>query len=316
MGVWFLFALLAVRPAGAATFYSFHIGNSLTVDSKPEALSPMLSWAQAGSASVDMHVRGGATLDYLWNNPTDRSLSGYFAGPWPDALRNYTWNAVSLEPFIKPIAGPDGDAQRIVDFMNYMKTANPANAQTQVYILARWPETGWFSPTYSDAWSRTYSGAAGGDVALTATASFFDQLLTAVRAAQPQDMKPVLLIPAGHVIAEIDRRARAGKLGMLTNIAALYRDYIHLGEVGSFVTATTIYATYFGQDPTGMPVPSQYFPNVSANLDAALVRGLQETVWSVVSSMPDATGVPEPVGLATMLLLGLMARRTRRSIYR
>jgi hypothetical protein len=258
-----------------------------------------------------MHVRGGATLDYLWNNPTDRSLSGHFAGPWPDALRNYTWNAVSLEPFIKPIAGPDGDAQRIVDFMNYMKTANPANAQTQVYILARWPETGWFSPTYSDAWSRTYSGAAGEDVALTATSSFFEQLLTAVRAAQPQDMKPVLLIPAGHVIAEIDRRARGGELGNLTNIAALYRDYIHLGEVGSFVTATTLYATFFGQDPTGMPVPSQYFPNVSANLDPALVRALQETVWSVVSSMPDATGVPEPAGLATVLLLGLMACRTR-----
>jgi len=305
-----------MQPAGAGSFSSFHIGNSLTVDSRPEALSPMLNWSQAGSASVDMHVRGGATLDYIWNNPTDRSLSGYFAGPWPEALRNYTWDAVTLQPFTKPIAGPNGDAQRIVDFMNYMKSANPANAHTQVYILARWPETGWFSPTYNDAWSRTYTGAPGESVSLTATASFFDQLLTAVRAAQPQDMKPVLLIPAGHVIAEIDRRARAGQLGVLSNVAALYRDYIHQGEVGSFVTATTMYATFFGQDPTGMPVPSQHFPNVSANLDPALVRALQETVWSVVRWMPDATGVPEPGGLAAVLLLGLAGRRRTRPVYR
>jgi len=65
-----------------------------------------------------------------------------------------------------------------------------------------------------------------------------------------------------------------------------------------------------------MPVPSQYFPNVSANLDPTLVRELQETVWSVVSSMPGATGVPEPAGLAGILLLGLAAGRAGRPRYR
>src|SRR5689334_12384590 len=92
-----LVILAIISSSVRAEVYTYSIGNSLTVDSQIEAMTQM--GAQRGTKIMaDEHIRAGVSLDYIWNNPNDH-LGSYFAGPYPQAFTNYTWNAITLEPF-------------------------------------------------------------------------------------------------------------------------------------------------------------------------------------------------------------------------
>ena len=103
----------------------------------------------------------------------------------------------------------------------------------------------------------------------------FQKLLSSVRAAQPTDIKPIELIPVGHVFDAIDQRINAGGLpGLGGSIANLYAPdtfgNLHLNLLGRFVATTTFYATIFAKDPEGMVPPSADYPG----LDPATVSEL------------------------------------------
>jgi hypothetical protein len=271
--------------AQSNTLASYHIGNSLTVDSNIVSMGDMAS--QRGKTAVaDWHILTGSTLPNIYANPNTTNLGQYFAGPFPQALTNYTWNAITLEPFFSPLDGPDGDKTAILNFMNYAKTANAANGNAQFYIFSRWEQQSAMSGglTYTQAWNLPYTQPESGDT--TTTADYFAQLTTAVRHAQPQDMKPILVIPTGHVFAALDEQIRAGQLPGLTSITDLYRDFIHLAPLGSFIASATFYATIYRDNPIGLTPWSGY-----PAFDPVLVNKIETTIWNVVSKMPD-TGVP------------------------
>ena len=68
-----------------------------------------------------------------------------------------------MEPFFSPLTGSTGDSSRILDFMNYASRqddwphapgrqcwrpypGNPANANAQYYIFARWSQDSSWAP--------------------------------------------------------------------------------------------------------------------------------------------------------------------------
>ena len=139
-----------------------------------------------------------------------------------------------MEPFFSPLSGSTGDSARIFDLMNYASgkaspghtppgisvatnPGNPANANAQYYIFARWSQdSSWAPPPsnpplgspghhsgYHEAWSKSYVSGDGGNT--TMTSDYFRKLLSSVRASQPTDIKPIELIPVGHVFDAIDQ---------------------------------------------------------------------------------------------------------------
>jgi ABC-type thiamine transport system ATPase subunit len=66
----------------------------------------------------------------------------------------------------------------------------------------------------------------------------------------------------------------------------LYKDAIHLGEMGSYLVGCTFYATMVKQSPVGLPTEPY------GKLDPKVAAFLQQTVWDVVSEHPE-TGVLE-----------------------
>ncbi len=79
---------------------------------------------------------------------------------------------------------------------------------------------------------------------------------------------------------ELDNRMEAGLVPGFSDITDIYIDDIHLDNVGSYIVATTFYATIFKQSPIGLPVPSEYQP-----LSSELTAIIQDTVWDVVPTI-------------------------------
>ena len=299
-----LFAFVSTSSASNFTFFS--VGNSLTVDSNIQAITDLAA-ADGINVTAAQHIHSGVGLDYMWNNPTDLTTGTSYTTGLANPL-----NAVTLEPFLGKLTDVNtgtpptdsGDVNRTVDFMNFAKNANAANVNTQFYIFARWSEQSTWNPSfgaaapggYHNQWSTLYDPT---NLATTEAGDYFNQLITQVRAAQPQDMKPIELIPTGFVFDAIDQALSKGQLSGLAaagGMPALYRDELHLSELGQFIATTTFYSTIFHEDPVGVTPPSEY-----PGLDATTVSDLESIIWNVVSTNPD-TGVPEPASLSLLAI--------------
>jgi hypothetical protein len=90
------------------------------------------------------------------------------------------------------------------------------------------------------------------------------------------------MIPVGHVMEEVDRRMEAGLVPGYTDITDVYDDDIHLNyNIGSYIVASTFYATIFKKNPSGLPIPPEYQP-----LSSELAGIIQDAVWDIVPTVP------------------------------
>ena len=278
--------LLAAR-AHAST--SYHIGNSLTWDMLPWGLSAMAS--EAGkSHQTGYHITSGQDLTYIWNNPTDTTYTNAF-GEHVNALPSNHWDFVTIQPFYKTGSTLGSDLTMITRFID-ATLAGPSVDPT-FFIYAAWPGLPIHYPT---TWNQSVANDA--DQQTLHNRDYFTHLYDNVT-THYSDSVDVFVIPIGEVIFRLDQEFKEGKAPGYWNARDLYRDFRHLtNDVGRFIAATTVYATMFREDPTGLDRPAGFYPYPSG--DSALTDEfrtyLQRTVWDVVSQHPD-TGIdiePEP----------------------
>ncbi len=282
----------------------YFIGNSVTDTIRYESLAQLM-------AARNLHLEWGRTmipgapLAWIATHPSDGFTREPY-GTWTNALTRFAWDVVSLQPFDRHLRDPEasgyeaGDVARIKKFAELAVRQNPA---VQIYLYARWPrvthagksvpfDKNDYDPAkpgsgndlshvddYTARWEAAYTG--GWD-ASNETRDYFDQLMKAVRQETPFLQKPPLLVPVGHVMGELHRQMKAGQVPGYTNIYQLYKDGIHLNETGSYVVGCTYYATLAKQSPVGLPTAPY------GKMDAPLAALIQQTVWQVVSTHPEA----------------------------
>ena len=212
---------------------------------------------------------------------TVRALS---RGRW----RNTRWDVLSLQPFDRHLDGKDGDLAMARNFIDLALKRSP---DVQVYVYSRWPrrdqaKDGSLTLDYKAKWLRKYTGAGTGPRRPGTTSR---RLVAGLREAYEGRAKPVLMVPVGDVLLELDGRMRAGKVPGYTDIAQVYVDGIHFNNVGSYVVGTTFYATLFRDDPRGLtaePYNEKLDPQKDRRIDEKLATAIQEAVWEVVSRHP------------------------------
>ena len=119
------------------TIRAYHIGNSLTDNINYPNLAKIA--ALKGDKYVyAKDVSPGVPLDDTWEFKTKTGTAYTYAsyGLYDKALKNFTWDVLTLEPFDNWIPGPTGDLQISEDFIDYAIKKSP-NIQT--YIYERWP---------------------------------------------------------------------------------------------------------------------------------------------------------------------------------
>lgn len=308
--VWLSCCCVAQVCRAAPPLTTYHIGNSLTWDASPNMVAAMA--AQRGHAqTVGYHIECGQSLTTIMAGTPWTCVPPTAFGMYDAALPQYAWDAITAEPYTGSTLGSEAAA-----FGQLMQLAarNPANAHTQWYVYEAFPSRLEQQPDYAAAWLRPSGGR--DDEVTQLSRAYFSNLLPRLNAIRPAGLPPVRVIPMGDVIYEAEQRIRAGQLTGIADVGAFYRDADHQSVAGQFLAASTWYATLFGEDPTGIPFPSQFYDGYS--LDPVLTNQLESLAWDVVSTHPD-TGVapvPEPATAAIVLLpaagAALARRRPRR----
>jgi hypothetical protein len=270
----------------------FFVGNSLTDTINYKKFEQSVK-AGGDSITWGRHTGPGATLDGLYKPNEKGELYGIAEEPYgksPNALAKFQWDVITLQPFDRPLLNNE-DGKEIGDVLNvrgFLKLMVEKNKDAQVYLHAHWPRRWAWNETaetakpfdYSAHWDKPYSG--GWEVYKDNSyeaREFYEKLMEEANKESPLS-KPILIIPAGEVIYEFDKAAKAGKIPGMTSANDLYTDHIHFGDKGAYLTALTFYATIYQKPPTSISTKIYGFDNPEFEKIA------QDIVWQVVSTYP------------------------------
>jgi hypothetical protein len=262
----------AVPPAfGQETkkpFRVYFVGNSVTDTINYRALAE-LAKSRGHNHVWGRHMIPGAPLQWIWQHPKDGFQEPPF-GHYPTALANYEWDVLSLQPFDRHMDGKDGD---LVMAKNFIDLALPKSPDLQVYVYARWPRQG--KDDFDTAWLKKYTG--GWDNT-NETKDYFERLTLELRKAYPKLKKPILMVPVGHVMYELNQQMEAGEVAGYKHIKEVFADGIHLNNVGSYIVGCTFFATLYKENPKGLSGEPYKVT------DPKLAEIIQETVSKVVNT--------------------------------
>lgn len=284
----------------AADFSTYHVGNSLTRDVRPDLL-PEFAAQDGLTWNAGFHILGNSTLANLWNNPT--SVSNGLRSPdyFTPSLTQNAWDAVVLQPFDGSTLAEDEAMVR--NFINLTRS-NPDNASTKFYLHGPWI---WRSSDYSENFGQAVPDA--DNTPSQRRQGYYEALLHRLRDDSTLDAE-IYLIPVGEVFRVIHDAALSGEVPGQTTNHFLYRDSLHADDTyGRLLASMTTYAALSGQDPTGLIDPADAFGDAPQwFLDLS-----QDAIVQVLTEQSDLTGfpIPEPgsLGVAVALAGGLMTRR-------
>ncbi|MCA9247166.1 MAG: hypothetical protein KDA42_08630 [Planctomycetales bacterium] len=262
---------------------AYRIGNSLTWDSQPKAIEALA--AQHGEKHTQAyHINCGKSLERIWTHPEEICVNAVEPfGTFGHALPNYEWQAITFQPHPGADSTLASDTARVLDLIGKSREAGK-NRAAVFYIYAPWP--GQKLGAFHEVWTQETADA--DDTKTIQTRAYFAHLLRRVRDKTDADVR---LIPAGHVVAELDRRMREGQIAGYASAADLYRDVVHLNHVGRFAAGVTTYATIFRRNPAGMTCPANQYGG-GQDFSPELYGQIHSAVWKVIQSMPEETGVP------------------------
>jgi len=292
--------LCAASAESAQTIRQYSVGNSLTGINFQNYAAAAAS--RGNTATWGLHLQPGATLDFILQTPSNgQTISEQPYGTYNNALANYTWDAVVVEPFNRALGGATGDLNNVHNFVNLIQPQSP---NAQLYIYETWPtkNAGDGSLNYHDWWLANYDGT---DDITVRSRSFFDNLMTQLRATSPSLSKPALMIPAGEVLFNLNERMHAGQIPGYTDISSFYADDIHPNSLGWYTSALTWYATIFKDDPHGLSGAPW------GVTDPVITAAIQDLVWNVVSTNA-WTGVPEPASMGLLAIVSIATLGARR----
>lgn len=275
---------VAVADSSAVTA-SYHIGNSLTVDSQPLALAAFAE--QVGlSHQAGFHVRESSSLEEIIANPGEVTLGPVEEfGMFQNALTTHAWDWITIQPHPRrddPETPEDeqstlaDDVAIVLDLIDLART-NPANAETDFFIYSGWPvfgkyETKWNlrSPNFDD--SPTIHAR-----------QYYENLIERVRSETDAD---VFIIPVGEVLMELDRRFRETPVPYVASVLNLYRDLLHLRiDIGRYIASVTTFATLFNTDPGPLTRPQGFFAS-DERFSPEFYNIVHQAVREVVSQHP------------------------------
>ena len=129
----------------------YFVGNSVTDTINYQGLVELAK--SRGCTHVwGRHMIPGAPLQWIWEHPKDGFQEPPF-GHYPNALANFQWDVLSLQPFDRHLDDKDGDLAMAKNFINL---ALPRSPDLQVHTYARWPRQG--KEDFDTAWLKKYTG--------------------------------------------------------------------------------------------------------------------------------------------------------------
>ena len=289
----------------------YYIGNSVTDTVQYGKLAEM-ALKNGFKFEWGRHMIPGAPLSWIWEHSKDGFQEKPY-GHYPQALSNFEWDVITLQPFDRHL-GEKGDDKEgdVVIAQKFMDLALKKSPNVQFYVYSRWPrmysggkaakfDENAFDPMVPgsggldldklDDWQKIWANKyTGGWDNTNEGREYFELLTKELRKNNLNLKKPVLMIPVGDVLLELDKQMKTGKVKGYKTIWQFYKDGIHMGPNGAYVVACTFFATIAKQSPEGLPY------ELYGVKDAELAKLIQTTAWEVVSSCEYAGVKKTPSG--------------------
>ncbi|WP_218932153.1 DUF4886 domain-containing protein [Adhaeretor mobilis] len=203
-----------------------------------------------------MHIRSASSLNAIEMWPDETTIDPLEPfGTYQNALSNYAWDAVTLQPHNRSVSVGGfastlaTDVDTITNMIDLTRT-NPANADTKFYIYAAWPllnnsQSVWES--HSEDLDETLT---------TRKRGYYNNLIERVR---QETTAEVLMVPVGEVLFELSKALANGEVPGFSHISQFYRDQLHMNySHGRYVAGLTTYSTLFNDTPYGL-TPDNYY---------------------------------------------------------
>jgi hypothetical protein len=266
----------------------FQVGNSFTADSMantsylpsgptaPIGTEVMLEHALGEPVTLGYHIRFNQTLDALWSDP--QATGTYYVNPYgihTAALPNYSWDYLAVQSFPSIYDPVPTLGQEVARIQNFVAAADAGNGgETKVIVFAPW------AGAAESAWSSWHSPVVDSpDTVTNYSAAYNNLLYDQVEALYPGRVQ---LASAGKVFRKVRDLVAAGGTP-ITSVSRLYRDSIHLSEVGRFIASTTMQNVILQRSTVGQPI-DRTVPNwrSSVYITDEQAAWIQLVTWEVL----------------------------------
>lgn len=347
LGVFGVSARMAIAEGTEAPreFRAYLVGNSLIRSITPTRLHELM--AEKGiDFQFGSQLKGGTGLTGHWEalqkgvelrywesnkpvgdgfepgRPDGDTLPKRF-GSYLTANKGHKWDAVVLQPYVYSPKDMEGELKAFGNFVDY---AIEHDSAKQIYLYTSWlrrPLTrgadgrinGLGPLNFSEVWEGDGGGGGSGGGGHMVRQNYRSFLKTVNQRYVGKLDKPILMIPFGDVMCELDKRIKAGKIPGIEELAKrdpervpnwdaekktaigaviFYADRSHPvkqphldGTIGNYVMGLMYYAVLTGKSPVGLSGEAYDFGDAR---DEGLRKALQEAVWDVVKGH-DYTGV-------------------------
>ena len=218
----------------------YSIGNSHTWDFAPSYDFRNLAAAQGVEIENDWHIYCGHNIADILASPENTCVPSRF-GNFINALNSQQWDIVTLQPFTGGTGQSEANAiKQMIELIEANSTTLP-----QIYIYYTWPYNGQSTLTdfdYAQAWQDPFNPGARLN-------SLNGNFIAYLRTELENDDYPISgYIPVGTILEEFHHAAQAGQITGFSGAGELYRDALHMNNVGRFLAGTTVFASLFGMD--------------------------------------------------------------------
>lgn len=263
------------KPPGE--FYLYSIGNSHTWDFRPAADFLEIGKALGIDIKNGWHINCGQNLETIWENPEQTCVDLSRFGAYQKAIRNHTWDAISLQTFRGGIAKAEKEA--VEKFLGFITSS--INKDCHVYIYCTWPKNtaeqlGDFD--YGEEWLSDFEE---NDTLEILSDKYFTYLENAIE----NNSDRVKFIPLGRVLYHFDQRAKSGEVPGFSGAGELYRDAWHMNNVGRFIAGLTVFAQIFRIDPAGIPDVESYQVSDRWPSDRELTPEQKDIIRNIISDV-------------------------------
>ncbi|PXA03669.1 hypothetical protein DDZ13_10260 [Coraliomargarita sinensis] len=240
----------------AVSVYS--IGNSHTGDSAILKKQGIYQLAQAMGKPFThgWHIRCSRGLDYMWNNPNDVCVEPNAYGLFTDALTNYQWDVLMLQPFdvytSDAIPENERELQAAIHFEEIC-----ADPPGRLFLYTTWASSGaldddvYVPDEFTDLWTEPY--AVSSEEVLRRQ-GFMNWYYAELKRYCDANEISLTVIPGGELIMELEQRIMKGLIPGMDAIDDVFRDYIHMDLAGRYLMAVAICSELYGVAPTDVPL--------------------------------------------------------------
>ena len=258
-----------------STFKIYTIGNSHSWDLEPKSSLPLLASDLGIDIDIDWHINCNSSIEDSVRDPNRTCVTSKH-GNYLAAINTESYDVITIQPFFGDTGARESDA--IKTLVSQIK--NSLSADADLYVYYTWPQNEAIplsSFNYEQVWNAEYYEH---DPFINHNRDFIDFLKEDLKVSGV-DIKGY--IPVGEILYNFNTQAKKGYIDSYISSGELYRDSLHMNNVGKFIAGQTVINSIFKHVDLLTTTPAGYLVT-GARGDKNITEILAEDIKKIITT--------------------------------